>query len=230
MNVTIIPAAGRSKRMAAPTSKQYLMLGGMPVLARTLQVFEQCPVVDRIIVVGNSKDLEYCREKILKHYGFEKVTNLVQGGRRRQDSVFKGLQALPSETQVVIIHDGARPLVTPDLIERAVAEMKRWPAVVVGVPVKDTIKMTSPDGLIEQTLDRPRLWAVQTPQVFKPDLLMRAHRQAKVDKFWGTDDASLVERIGYSIKVIMGSEENVKITTPIDMVTAEGILRQREGR
>lgn len=229
MIVTIIPAAGRSKRMVSPTSKQFMALDNMPVLAHTLKAFEQSKKVDQVIVVGNAKDLSYCRNHLFKKYDFKKVTHLIQGGRRRQDSVFKGLQALPPDTEYVVIHDGARPLVTPELIDKAIAEVKRSSAVVVGIPLKDTIKVATQDQVVEYTLDRPRLWAIQTPQVFKTEILVRAHRQARADKFWGTDDASLVERMGNPVKVIMGSEENVKITTPIDMVTARAILMGRRG-
>jgi 2-C-methyl-D-erythritol 4-phosphate cytidylyltransferase len=228
MNVTIIPAAGRSKRMASRSSKQFLLLDGMPVLAHTLKAFEKSEAVDKIIVVGNAKDLDYCRGRIIKRYGFKKVSGLVQGGRRRQDSVFNGLKALPAEADVVLIHDGARPLVTPELVNRAVSELKGWSALVVGVPVKDTIKIASPDRFVMYTLDRPRLWLIQTPQVFKGRVLLEAHWQARSEGIWGTDDAMLVERLGVPVKVIEGSEENIKITTPVDMLMAEAILERRK--
>lgn len=228
MIVTIIPAAGRSKRMKSDASKQFLLLDGIPVLAHTLRAFEESPSIDQVIVVGNAKDLDYCRGKIVKRFDFKKVAHLVKGGRRRQDSVFNGLKVLPDEAAVVVVHDGARPLVTPELIEKAIREIKKWPALVVGVPVKDTIKETTADEVVSHTLDRPRLWAVQTPQVFRANVLLEAHYQARADKVWGTDDAMLVERLGYNIKVIDGLEENLKITTPLDMVMAEAILARRK--
>lgn len=228
MIVTIIPAAGRSKRMKSHSSKQFLLLQGMPVLAHTLKAFEESDEVDQVIVVGNAKDLNYCQKRIVKRFGFKKVAELVKGGRRRQDSVFNGLKALPTDTEIVLVHDGARPLVTPKLINKAISELKDWPALVVGVPVRDTIKATTPDAVVTYTLDRPRLWSIQTPQVFKANVLTEAHWQAKTDGFWGTDDAMLVERLGYPIKVIMSSEENIKITTPIDMLIAEIILERRK--
>lgn len=227
MIVTIIPAAGRSKRMRSHASKQFLLLKGMPVLAHTLKAFEESDAVDKVIVVGNAKDLDYCRRRIIKRFGFKKVTSLIKGGRRRQDSVFNGLKILPPDTDIVLVHDGARPLVTPKLINKAVSGLKDWPALVVGVPVKDTIKETTSDQMVTHTLDRPRLWSVQTPQAFKANVLSEAHWQAKSDGFWGTDDAMLVERLGYPIKMIMGSEENIKITTPIDVRIAEIILERR---
>lgn len=228
MNITIIPAAGRGKRMASPTSKQFLLLAGKPVLAHTLAAFEDAELVDGVIVVGKAKDLEFCKTKIVKKYGFKKVTGYVIGGRRRQDSVANALKALPPDTQTVIVHDAARPLVTPDLIDRAIREAKKWPALTVGMPVKNTIKRITAGELVEYTLDRPRLWAIQTPQVFKADVLLHAHRVAKTDKLWGTDDTMLVEKIGHPVRVIEGSEENIKITTPIDMLIAEAIISRRK--
>ncbi len=228
MNVTIIPAAGRGKRMASPTSKQFLMLAGKPVLAHTLAAFEDAKLVDGVIVVGKAKDIEFCKTKIVKKYGFKKIINYVIGGRRRQDSVANALIALPPDTETVIVHDAARPLITPDLIDKAIKEAKNWPALTVGLPVKNTIKRINTEELVEYTLDRPRLWSIQTPQVFKADVLLHAHRVAKADKLWGTDDTMLVEKTGKPVRVILGSEENIKITTPIDMLIAEAILAKRK--
>ncbi len=228
MNVTIIPAAGRGKRMASPTSKQFLMLAGKPVLAHTLAAFEEAKLVDGVIVVGKAKDIEFCKNKIVKKYGFKKIISYVIGGRRRQDSVANALIALPPDTEIVIVHDAARPLVTPELIDRAIKEAKNWPALTVGMPVKNTIKRITAGELVEYTLDRPRIWAIQTPQVFKADVLLHAHRVAKVEKLWGTDDTMLVEKTGKPVRVILGSEENIKITTPIDMLIAEAIIAKRK--
>ncbi len=230
MNITIIPAAGRGKRMASPTSKQFLLLDGKPVLAHTLQAFEDAKLVDGVIIVGKAKDLEQCKNKIVKKYGFQKVIAYVIGGRRRQDSVGNALKVLPPETETVTVHDGARPLVTPELIDRAVSEAKNRPAVIVGLPVKNTIKKITARDMVDYTLDRPRLWAIQTPQVFKAQILLHAHRVARADKVWGTDDAMLVEKIGHPVRVIAGSEENIKITTPNDLLIAEAILAARKKR
>lgn len=213
--------------MASRSSKQFLLLDGMPVLAHTLKVFEESEAIDKIIVVGNAKDLDYCRKKIIERYGFKKVSDLVRGGRRRQDSVFNGLKALPAETDLVLIHDGARPLVPAELVNKAVSELKGWSALVPGIPVKDTIKVASLDRFVMYTLDRPRLFLIQTPQVFKAKVLLEAHWQARSDDIWGTDDAMLVERLGIPVKVIEGSEENIKITTPVDILIAEAILERR---
>ncbi len=228
MNVTIIPAAGRGKRMASPTSKQFLLLAGKPVLAHTLAAFEKAKLVDSVIVVGKAKDIEFCKKRIVEKYGFKKIIGYVIGGRRRQDSVANALIALPPETETVIVHDAARPLVTPELIDKAIKEAKNWPALTVGLPVKNTIKRINTEELVEYTLDRPRLWSIQTPQVFKADVLMHAHRVAKTDKLWGTDDTMLVEKTGKPVRVIPGSEENIKITTPIDMLLAEAIIAKRK--
>lgn len=214
--------------MAAPTSKQFLLLAGKPVLAHTLAAFEEAKLVDGVIVVGKAQDLEFTKTKIVKKYGFKKVIGYVIGGRRRQDSVANALKSLPPEAETVIVHDAARPLVTPELIDRSIKEAKKWPALTVGMPVKNTIKRITTDELVEYTLDRPRLWAIQTPQVFKTDVLLHAHRVAKAEKLWGTDDTMLVEKIGHPVRVIQGSDENIKITTPIDMVIAEAIIAKRK--
>lgn len=228
MNVTIIAAAGRGKRMASPTSKQFLLLAGKPVLAHTLEAFEAATLVDAVIIVGKSKDIAFCKEKIVKKFGFKKIIEYVIGGRRRQDSVANALKALPPETDMVIVHDAARPLVTAKLIDTAIREAKNWPALTLGLPTKNTIKRITTGELVEYTLDRPRLWTIQTPQVFKADVLLHAHRVAKMEKIWGTDDTMLVEKIGQPVRVIPGSNENIKITTPIDMVIAEAILEKRK--
>ena len=226
MNVTIIPAAGRGKRMVSSTSKQFLKLGDRPVLAHTLQAFEDAKTVDAIIIVGTSKDLELC-QKIVEKYGINKVIAYIIGGRRRQDSVYNGLKALPPETEYVIVHDGARPLVTPELIDRTVRAAKNKPAGTVGLPAKNTIKRVTKDDVVEYTLDRPRIFAIQTPQVFQTHTLVIAHRIARDENIWGTDDAMLVEKTGRPVYVIRGSEENIKITTPIDLTIAEAILAAR---
>jgi 2-C-methyl-D-erythritol 4-phosphate cytidylyltransferase len=227
MNVAIVAAAGRGTRMASTTSKQFLLLDDRPVLAHTLAAFEAAASIDAVIIVGKAKDIEACKTDVVEAYGFTKVTNYVIGGHHRQDSVNNALKLLPSDAVTVVVHDGARPLVTPELIDRAVAETKHWPAVIPGIPVKDTIKRVTTGEVVEYTIDRGQMWAIQTPQAFKADVLIHAHRVAKQAKFYGTDDATLVEKINHPIRVIPGSEENIKITTPIDLIIAEAIVRAR---
>lgn len=230
MNVAIIAAAGRGTRMASTTSKQFLLLDGIPVLAHTLRAFEAAKSIDRVIIVGKAKDMDYCRDMITAPYGFKKIIAYVVGGRHRQDSVNNALKALPDQTEIIVVHDGARPLVTPELIDRTVAEAKHWPAVIVGNPVKNTIKRVTAEEVVDYTVDRGQLWAIHTPQAFKADVLIHAHRVAKQAKFYGTDDATLVEKINHPVRVIQGDEQNIKITTPIDLIIAEAIIKSRPAK
>ena len=227
MNVAIIAAAGRGSRMVSKTSKQFLLLDGIPVLAHTLKAFESAKSIDAVIIVGKAKDIDYCRENISSVFGLKKIIAYVIGGRHRQDSVNNALRVLPGDADIVVIHDGARPLVTPELIDRTVKETKHWSAVIVGNPVKNTIKLVTTDETVDYTIDRGQLWAIQTPQAFKANVLIHAHRVAKEAKFYGTDDATLVEKINHPVRVIPGDENNIKITTPIDLTIAEAIIKGR---
>jgi len=225
MNMALIAAAGIGKRMGSK-GKQYLLLRGEPVLAHTLGVFQGCSAIDQIIVLTNCEDLVRCRE-LVKNYGFDKVSHCIEGGKERQDSVYNGLKALPDETKIAIIHDGARPLIVPSIIERSISEIVNWDGVVVGVPVKDTLKRVREKQIVN-TVNRQEIWQVQTPQVFVADLLMGAYQKAMEEGFYGTDDSVLMERLGYRIGMIMGSYENIKITTPEDLVIAEAVLENRD--
>jgi 2-C-methyl-D-erythritol 4-phosphate cytidylyltransferase len=193
----------------------------------TLRVFQDAEVISNIVLVCASGEEEYYRQEILSNYGISKPTVVVAGGSERQDSVCCGLQTINGSSDYVMIHDGARPLLTVDLINRLAEEAKVTGAVVAGVPVKDTIKRTDAGGMITDTLMRERLWSIQTPQVFRLELIQKAHKQASASEFFGTDDAALVERLGIPVKVIPGSYENIKITTPEDIVVAEAILKRR---
>lgn len=224
----IILAAGQGKRMVADTNKQYLLLAGQPVLAHTLAVFENCAAIDRCIVVAKAEECEYCRREIVEAGGFCKVIAVVAGGAERQDSVYQGLLALPEDCRFVAVHDGARPLITAEVITRALTEVTEDCGAVVGVPVKDTIKRADEAGIVIETPPRATLWSVQTPQIFERRQLSEAYRQALADGFYGTDDASLVERQGAMVKMVLGSYENIKLTTPEDMLLAENILHGRQ--
>jgi len=221
--VAIISAAGLSKRMGQP--KLFLDLGGQTVLERTLVVFQATKVIDEIILVVNQEDVE--RSKKLS---FSKIKQVIIGGQERQDSVCNGLKALPTEADIVAVHDGARPLVTPAIVERAVAEAKKTGAAVVGMPVKDTIKQITNDELrmtnegitILKTLERKQLWQAQTPQVFKKDILLKAYEAKGIVK--ATDDAMLVEKLGHKVTMVLGSYANIKITTPEDLIFAQAIV------
>ncbi len=226
----IIPAAGAGILMRSDIPKTFLGLQDKPVLAHTLQAMEGCPEIDSVVVVIAAEYVEKCRRDIVGRYGFKKVTQVVAGGRERQDSVYNGLQAVPPETEIVAVHDGARPLVTPALLSLSVQEARRCGAVLVGVPLKDTVKEVSEAGIVLSTLKRERLWAAQTPQTFRYDLLKSALDNARQSGFFFFFEASLVERLGHPVKIIPGTSLNLKITVPEDMILAEAILNSRDTR
>ena len=219
----VIVAAGSSRRMGG-VDKVFAQLGGRPVLARVIDIFQEYDPIGQVVVVLSKPNLERCRQLIAEQ-GWSKVTDVCLGGRRRQDSVAAGLSRF-SNCDWVVIHDGARPLVTVDLIERGLAAAKETGAAVAAVPVTDTIKVAGADRIVHQTPPRQNLWAVQTPQVFRINVITEAHRQAKSEV---SDDATLVERLGYRVKLYMGSYDNIKITTPDDLALAE-VLWQKHGK
>ncbi|MBA7702818.1 2-C-methyl-D-erythritol 4-phosphate cytidylyltransferase [subsurface metagenome] len=219
----IIVAAGESRRMGGG-DKVFALLNGKPLLACVVDAFERCNSVDQIVVVVNEENLKRCQQLVVEQ-GRSKVSEVCLGGRRRQDSVAAGLSRL-GHCDWVVIHDGARPLITVDLIERGLEVAKETGAAVAAVPVTDTIKIAGDDRLVQQTLSRQSLWAVQTPQVFRFDIITEAYRQAEAEV---TDDASLVEQLGYKVKLYMGSYDNIKVTTPDDLALAE-VLWQKYGK
>jgi 2-C-methyl-D-erythritol 4-phosphate cytidylyltransferase len=220
---SIIVAAGGSQRMGE-VDKMSALLGGEPVLVRVVDVFQSCDLIDQIVVVVSKQTLKQWRPLVIEH-GWFKVMDICPGGERRQDSVAAGLSRL-EKCHWVIIHDGARPLVTEDLIRRGLAEAGDTGAAVAAVPVTDTIKVAGDDRLVQHTPLRDNLWAVQTPQVFRFDIITKAYRRIKAEV---TDDASLVEQSGYKVKLYMGSYDNIKVTTPDDLALAE-VLWQKHGK
>lgn len=218
----IIVAAGQSSRMGG-VDKIFAPLCGKPLLAQLVEVFQNCPSVDEVVIVLGKGNLER-GQRLVAERGWSKVIAVCQGGLRRQDSVREGMKRL-SDCQWAVIHDGARPLISTNIIETGLDEAQSNGVAIAAVPVKDTIKLVSEDGFVQQTPNRQDLWAVQTPQVFRFDLLAKAHRQAAGEV---TDDAMLVEQLGYKVKVYMGSYENIKVTTPEDLALAESILRKRK--
>jgi 2-C-methyl-D-erythritol 4-phosphate cytidylyltransferase len=227
--LAIILAGGAGKRMGASTNKQFLLLDNKPIIVHTLQIFEECRPVDGVYLVVNQKDLPVIQEEILETYRFNKVMKLVIGGRLRQDSVRNGLEAIESPCDIVIIHDGARPFISPAFIEKGIFLMEMFDAIIPALPVKDTIKVISKEGFVQKTLERDSLWHVQTPQTFKHDLIVKAYREGMAKKLCGYDDATFLEFIGKKVKVIEGSPYNIKITTPEDLIIAKGILSQLKG-
>jgi 2-C-methyl-D-erythritol 4-phosphate cytidylyltransferase len=215
----VIAAAGSSTRMGG-ADKLFAPLGGRPLLAHALAAIQECPLVDRIVLVVSSANLQRGREVAAQH-GIDKLYEVCQGGPRRQDSVRLGLEAL-GPCDWVLVHDGARLLVEP-VISEGLAAARETGAAVPAVPIADTVKTAGPDGIVDSTVDRSRLWAVQTPQVFRYDLLLRAHHEVSADV---TDDASMLEALGLPVKLYPGSPLNMKVTSPRDLRTAEALLRQ----
>ena len=208
------------------TKKPYLELLDRPILTHTIGVFDQNAVVDTIFVIVGETDFDACRSVVIEPYDFQKVARLVPGGETRQDSVFNGLQMLPDDTDFVVVHDGVRPFVTDEMIFTCLEAAADSGAAVAAVPVKDTIKITDRDGFVVDTPDRSGLWAVQTPQVFRKDLLIEAHRNARRKGIQLTDDAALVEQLGIKVKCVMGGYGNLKITTPEDLVLAQALMNK----
>ena len=227
----IIPAAGMGKRMGGAIPKAFLQIGGPPILAHTLNVFEGCDSVDEVILVVGMADLQVCAEEIVDRYGFAKVRKIIPGGKERQDSVWEGLQAVEAGTEIVVIHDGVRPFVAEKHLSESIEQCRTCGAVIAAVPVKDTIKEAEEGAdadhpLVIGTLDRKRLWAIQTPQTFALDLILRAYQHAMKAHITATDDAALVERLGHPVRILRGSYRNIKITTPEDLALGEMILSQ----
>lgn len=219
----IIAAGGRGKRMNAGVSKQFLAIKGRPILYYTLSTFEFIGQIQEIILVVGKADLQYAREEIVNRYRFKKV-KIAEGGAERQDSVYNGLRELSPQTDIVVIHDGVRPFIARTIIEKSIQAAREHKAVGVAVPVKDTIKVVGDGNIIKKTPDRKTLWAMQTPQSFDYGLILEAHERARREGYYGTDDTVLVERMGLPVLVVEGGYENIKITTPEDIVIAETLV------
>jgi len=224
MVYAIIVAGGRGSRLSGPIAKQYRPLAGVPILTRTLRVFDECRAVDRLVVVVPAADIDFVRATILEPAALRKNVVVVSGGAHRQDSVGNGLAAVAPDTALVVIHDAVRPLVTCETITACTDAARRYGACIAGLPVWDTLKRISDSGCIETTLPRERVWMAQTPQAFRADLLRAAHERARQEAVLGTDDASLVERTGAAVHMVSGSPRNIKITTPEDLALAEALL------
>ena len=224
--VAIIPAGGSGRRMGSGVPKQYLLLGGIPVLVHTLQVFQSSPVVDEIFLVVPEGDIPEVRNAIVGRYNLFKVSLIVAGGAERQDSVRNALAHLREEHGIVLVHDGVRSFVSGELIQRVVAAAEADGAVAVGVQVKDSVKEVNSAGWVIKTVTREGLWLTQTPQAFRKPLILAAYERAAADGFCGTDDASLVERMGVPVRMIPGDYDNIKVTTPEDLTLGEAIIRR----
>ena len=223
----IVLAAGSGKRMNSQVHKQYLIIQDRPVLYYSLKEFEDSAVDEIVLVVGKGEE-EFCRREIVDKYGISKVKAIVEGGKERYHSVFEGLKQT-SDADYVLIHDGARPFVNQDIIRRCMQEVQKYQACVVGMPVKDTIKIADEEGYAKQTPDRKNVWMIQTPQTFSYALIYEAYEMLKTEDTAITDDAMVLERIkGKKSKLIEGSYRNIKITTPEDLLIANVYLQHPE--
>lgn len=235
----VLLAAGSGSRMKSDIAKQYMLLGGKPLIWYALHVIEESSVIDDCVLVTEAEDISYVQEEIVERYGFYKVDTIVAGGKERYDSVYQALKVIESgEMRVrnrdgyVFIHDGARPFLTEDILRRDYEAVKTFRACVTGMPVKDTIKLAGQDGCAVQTPDRNFVWQIQTPQVFETALIIEAYKKLTKEKErWQaegmsiTDDAMVVENfMFFPVKLVQGSYQNIKITTPEDLVIAEAFL------
>jgi 2-C-methyl-D-erythritol 4-phosphate cytidylyltransferase/2-C-methyl-D-erythritol 2,4-cyclodiphosphate synthase len=224
----VVAAAGRGERLRSPDNKAFVPLGGKPLVSYALEAFRACDEIGELVLVVAAEDVERARRELLSG-GAAKSERAVAGGAQRQESVAAALAEVSLGSDLVIIHDGARPFVKPELIRRCLEGAAAGGAAIAALPSTDTVKEVSPEGAVVATLDRGRLWLVQTPQAFRRDLIVRAHQEAAEAGVLGTDDASLVERIGHAVQVVMGDTDNVKITWPEDVRRAEHALaRNRE--
>ncbi len=224
----LIPAAGMGKRMGSDRNKLLLTLRSQPLIAWTLLAALASQHLTWIGIIAQPADW-YDLKQILANLPITKPVELIQGGDTRQESVDRGLQALPATAERVLIHDGARCLVTPALLDRCAEESKRCQGLIAAVPVKDTIKVVDENRLIQSTPDRRLVWAAQTPQAFDVQLLKQCHAEGKRQGWEVTDDAALFEKCGIPVQIVLGEETNLKVTTPVDLAIAEFILLQRQG-
>jgi len=226
----VIAAAGSGERMGFPENKPFLLLGDRPILVHAVEKFQESPPVHEIVLVVRASDYEKACE-LVDQFQLTKVVEITEGGDRREDSVYRGLQKLANrDVEIVLVHDAVRPFVPPEKIIEVITACRESGAAILAVQPKDTIKQSNRLPFVESTLDRSRLWAVQTPQAFHLDLLLKAYDPEVKGNFISTDDASLVERLGVKVRIVEGSYDNIKITTPEDLELAEVILRRLRSR
>lgn len=225
-NTAIVLAAGQGKRMNSSVQKQFLEIGGKPLIYYSLKCFQESSLIRDIILVTGEEFVSYCKKEIVNKYGFTKIKRVIAGGKERYDSVYQGLLAC-EDSEYVLIHDGARPFITQEILERGMEGVKETGACVIGMPSKDTVKISDEDGFVQETPDRNTVWTVQTPQIFSYPLIRVAHDKIRQGNMSGiTDDAMVVEQeSGARIRLVKGSYMNIKITTPEDLDVAEKILK-----
>jgi len=219
----IIAAGGKGQRFGKVKPKQFCLLRGQPVICWTLDIFQRCPLIHRIILVIPQGMIELSKKVILPER-YTKVKAVVEGGQRRMDSVSQGLKHLTGDADVVLIHDGVRPLLPASLLNRVIRISEEYEAITPGIPLKETVKKAGPEGYVLNTLKREKIYLIQTPQAFQSDLIKKAHQEAQKMKWDAPDDAYLVEKLGKKVRIIKGSELNIKITTSLDLRMAEVLL------
>ncbi len=222
-NSAVLLAAGESVRMGMGINKTLIEINGKPLLWYSLNVFEQCSLIDDVVLVTQRDVVDKVKCGIIDRYGFSKVKKIVTGGSERQYSVYNGLSAL-KDTYVVVVHDGARPLVTPDMLSKVIEAANEYGCSTVGVPLKDTVKILDENNLVTRTPDRKSMWAIQTPQAFKFELIKWAHEKARSEGTVATDDCALVENMGGDVKIVMGDYRNIKATTPEDLIVLKSFI------
>lgn len=222
----IIPVAGKGKRFKDSVLKQYQQIEDQPVIAITVRLFLELAEIDYGVLVVAKNEMEFTSHLLSPIERFNHIFKIVAGGTERQDSVYNGLQSVPSDTDIVVVHDGVRPLVSKKSIIESIRIADKYGAAVVAAPVKETIKRVEQDLVIE-TLPRQNLWQIQTPQSFKYDILKDAHEKARAENYYSTDEAALVERYGYQVKIIRGDYSNIKITTEEDLSMVRALYQKR---
>jgi 2-C-methyl-D-erythritol 4-phosphate cytidylyltransferase len=228
----IITAGGLGKRFDAQGGdnlpKQFISLSGKPVIAHSVLTFENLDFVKNIVVVVPENWVEYTRREVVEKFNLKKVCSVVSGGSERQESVLRGFKAIPDKPDIVVVHDGVRPFVTLELIDETIIKAYESGGAIAAIPATDTIKISTPEHNIERTVPRENIWLAQTPQAFKYDIIREALEEASREKYLGTDEAELVERLGKEVVIVLGSRENLKITTPEDIKHAELILSSED--
>ena len=236
MIAAVITAAGKGTRLKSNISKQFIHLFERPILAHTIEAFQKSKKINEIFITVAKEYLDFCREEIIRKYGFTKVRQLVVGGDTRQESVYNALRIIPKNCKIVSVHDGVRPLITSSEIDYFINTLislnRKDPdikGIITAAPAYETVKKISEDNIIDITITRNLVCMAQTPQTFFFKDLIRAHERAREENFIGTDDSNLVERTGLKVKVVIGKHENIKVTTPLDLFLAE-LIMQRDGK
>jgi 2-C-methyl-D-erythritol 4-phosphate cytidylyltransferase len=214
--------------MGGPVPKQFLSIGGQPLIVHSLRTLQASSAIDAIVLAVPQTDIAYCQSDIVQAHHFTKVIKVVAGGQERQDSVRHALAVVDDQVEIVVVHDAVRPFLTEQMLEEVVAAARANGAAIIALPVRDTVKQVGAGHVIERTIDRRPLWLAQTPQAFRRQWLQEAHRKAGVEGVVSTDDAYLIEWMGRPVRVVEGSGENIKVTRPEDMVIGEAILASRQ--